>query len=194
MPKCTRCGKFKFSLNAENLCKSCEELKRREEQKRITLEKRWLEARIAMDMKRLHECVHLVNTTTKPDVFFRRLHFLLDLLLDLCDTEKHKSYKQGETPTDNFNRIVGNLEATVNDFIDRAVADEREKINSLKTQKAKINRAENFEVKMLAAFDVSHSFWSGDNVLPHYTGPLFTEANTQYLEKALANLLEESNS
>lgn len=131
-------------------------------------------------MKQLQESVNLVNTTTKPDVFFKRLNFALDILLDLQSFEKYKIFK-ASTPTSDYNRIIANMESTVDDFIDRALQAHNEKIASLKTEKAKESNREKFATSLIAAFDCANTFWSGSfsqtRAFPHYTGPLFTENN-----------------
>jgi hypothetical protein len=125
-------------------------------------------------MKQLQESVYLLNNTTKPDVFFKRLNFSLDLLLDLQTYEKYKIFK-GNTPTNDYNKIVRNMESTVNDFIDRAIEANRQKLATLKTDKAKRNNYEKFVIALIAAFDCANTFWSGNRGFPHYTGPLYTD-------------------
>ena len=127
-------------------------------------------------MKQLQESVYLLNNTTKPDVFFKRFNFSLDLLLDLRTYEKYKIFK-GNTPTSDYNKIVRNMESTVNDFIDRAIEANRQKLATLKTDKAKKNNYEKFVIALIAAFDCANTFWSGSRGFPHYTGPLYTENN-----------------
>ena len=135
---------------------------------------------VTQRMQQLQESVKLVNTTTKPDVFFKRLNFTLDILLDLRSYERYRIFK-GSKPSDDYDKIIRNMEATVNDFIDRAVKANQQKINSLKTEKAKESNHEKFVTSLIAAFDCANTFWSGSfsqtRVMPHYTGPLFTENN-----------------
>jgi hypothetical protein len=127
-------------------------------------------------MKQLQESVYLLNNTTKPDVFFKRLNFSLDLLLDLQSYEKYKIFK-GCAPTSDYNKIVRNMESTVNDFIDRAIETNRQKLATLKTDKAKRNNYEKFVIALIAAFDCANTFWTGNRGFPHYTGPLYTDKN-----------------
>lgn len=133
-------------------------------------------------MKQLQESVNLVNTTTKPDIFFKRLHFSLDLLLDLRQYEKYKIFKSS-VPSRDYQKIVGNLGAIVNDFIDRAVDANNSKLATLKTEKARVRNREDFANKLISAFDCANTFWSGNisqsRRFPHYTGPLYTPANYQ---------------
>ena len=45
-------------------------------------------------LKQMYDSGNLVNTTVKPDVFFKRLNFTLDLLLRLQPYEKYKIFKK----------------------------------------------------------------------------------------------------
>ena len=131
-------------------------------------------------MQQLQDSVNLVNTTIKPDVFFKRLNFSLDILLDLRSYEKYGIFKES-TPTNDYNTMTRNLEATVNAFIDRATESNRQKLTSLKTESAKAKNLEKFATTLIAAFNRANTYWSGSfsqtRVIPHYTGPLFTPNN-----------------
>lgn len=134
---------------------------------------------IQTKLGQLQDSAVLLNTTVKPDVFFKRLNFTIDLLLDLQCYERHKIFTS--LPSRDVQKILDNLEATVDDFIDRAVAANNQKVASLKTEKARIRNRKDFAIKLIAAFDCAHTFWSGNfsksRVYPHYTGPLFTQNN-----------------
>lgn len=123
----------------------------------------------------LQDSAVLLNTTVNPDVFFKRLNFTLDLLLDLQRYEHHKIFTN--LPSKDLQKILNNLEATVDDFIDRAIAANDQKLVSLKTEKARTKNREDFAIKLIATFDCANTFWSGNRVSPHYTGPLFTQSN-----------------
>lgn len=127
-------------------------------------------------LNQLQDSVYLVNTTLKPDVFFKRLNFALDLLLYLQPYEKYKIFKSG-LPSSDYARMISNLGATVDDFISRALSANQSKIASLKTEKAKKENRAKFAASLISAFDCAHTFWSGNYGFPHYTGPLFTEQN-----------------
>lgn len=146
-------------------------------------------AQIKMALKQVNECASLINKTVKPDVFFGRLNFCLDLLMDLQRYEKYKVFKHG-LPSKDYLRVLSNLEKTVNDFIDRATENELHKINNLKTEKAKKARTEKFVIAMLTAFEMSNSFWKGNGVSPHYTGPLYTANNINYLRSIVDPMVQ----
>ena len=130
-----------------------------------------------------------MNSTIQPDVFFKRLNFLLDLLLRLQPYERFGFFK-GSTPTNDYHRIIANLELTVDDFITRALDANNKKIASLKTEKARIRNREDFAIKLISAFDTAHSFWVGVRGFPHYEGPLFTQANYKRV-KEIYNSLDD---
>ena len=153
--------------------------------------------RVQDRMIQLKDSVHLINTTVKPDVFFKRLNFTLDLLLDLQCYEKYKIFK-GSRPSDDYRKIINNLEATVDDFIDRAVEANNEKIASMKTAKARERNREDFAIKLISAFNSAHSFWTGSfspsKTYPHYTGPLFTPNNYKRVQAIYDSLDDECQS
>lgn len=145
-------------------------------------------------MGQLQDSVKLVNTTTKPDVFFKRLNFTLDILLYLQSYERYKIFRSS-LPSKDYQNIIRNLEAIVNDFIDRAVAANERKVLALKTEKARKRNREDFTIKLISAFDCANSFWSGSigqtRYYPHYTGPLFTRNNYQRVQAIYHSLDDE---
>lgn len=60
----------------------------------------------------------LVESTVNPDVFFERLHFMLDLTLTLQNYEKYKCFT-GNTPSALYQEIISNLGEIVDKFITR---------------------------------------------------------------------------
>ena len=137
-------------------------------------------SRVRTAMKQLQDSVNLINSTDNPEVFFKRLNFSLDLLLELRQYEKYKIFKSS-LPSRDYLKIISNLEATVNDFIDRALLANERKSATLKTESAKKRNKQAFAQKLLNAFDCANTFWSGSfsqsRTYPHYTGPLYTPAN-----------------
>ncbi|WP_295216427.1 hypothetical protein [Ruminococcus sp.] len=131
-------------------------------------------------LKQAHECEVLVNKTVKPDVFFGRMNFLLDCLLNLSDYEKYDIFHP-EKPSKTFKNITSNLEKYVDVFIDRAYANMKEKTSNLKTEKARATNWEKFFDTMVSAFEGANSFWRGDPKSKHYTGALYTKNNIKHL-------------
>ncbi len=128
------------------------------------------------------DSVNLVNTTVKPDVFFKRLNFLLDLILRLQPYERYGIFKNG-LPSEDYRRIITNLEATVNDFIDRAIEKNKQEIAALKRSASKEKHYYDFTASLISAFDCAHTFWAGDRGFPHYDGALFTKANYDRVQR-----------
>lgn len=136
---------------------------------------------VYMTMTQVYDSGNIVNTTVDPAVFFKRLNLLLDLLLRLQPYEKYKIFESA-TPTQDYEKIISNLEATVDDFIDRAIETNQIKIASLKTEKARNRNHENFVIALISAFDCAHTFWEGDKEFPHYDGPLFSKKNYERVQ------------
>lgn len=139
-------------------------------------------------LTQLYDSVKLVNTTVKPDVFFKRLNFILDILLDLQRYERFHVFK-GDPPSYNYNKILDNLESTVNDFIDRSYQKAIFDSKKLKTTRGRENKLSAYFSSLDAAFELSHTFWEGNKGFPHYSGPLYTENNYMKL-KDLENTFE----
>lgn len=135
-------------------------------------------------LKQVTESADLVNSTTKPDIFFKRLNLLLDRLMELAQYEKYRAFK-GTLPTRQMQSILENLDKTVDAFITRAYETELEAAAKLKTDKGKEGRMSKFYERMLSAFDSSHTFWTGSYTrsgpMPHYTGELYRKENYERL-------------
>lgn len=127
-------------------------------------------------LSQLQDTAHLINTTIKPDVFFKRLNFALDILLDLQRYEKYRIFTKTK-PSQDYQKIIQNMELTVDNFIDRVLEANERKIATLKTSSAKERNREKCIIALISAFDCAHTFWEGSKGFPHYTGPLFTQSN-----------------
>ena len=141
-------------------------------------------------MKQLGESVAHINQTTVTETFFKRLHFSLDLLLELQKYEKYNLFKNS-TPTQDYEKIINNLEATVNDFIDRSIIAHVEKNEHLKEEKTKDQKLYKHISSMLLDFEESNRFWQGNGMFPHYSGLLYTEANYQRLKDMYDDLFQK---
>ncbi len=132
-------------------------------------------------MRQLSESTALLNKTNVAKTFFGRLHFTLDILLELQKYEKYNLFSNS-TPTQDYEKILSNLEATVNDFIDRSISSHIAKHEHLKTQKAKDRNLYKHISSLLSDFEDSDTFWQGNNMYPHYSGPLYTDSNYQRIK------------
>lgn len=131
--------------------------------------------------RQLESCVISVNSTTNASTFFGRLHFALDILLYLRSFEQYDIFRNS-TPTQDYNKILLNLDQTVNDFVQRTMEHERSKLEKMKTEKGKQNAYKRFVTELISDFDGANYFWSGNDMYPHYQGPLFTDKNLEYVE------------
>ncbi len=148
-------------------------------------------AQISIMVKQLAESTHLMNTTLSPQVFFGRLHFSLDILLELVEYEyKNSSIFPESLPSKEFNSLVEHIGETVDLFVERALISEHQKIEKLKTYKGKYNHYENFMISLISAFDCADQFWSGNQLWPHYSGPLYTDENYQRVQQLYDQLDE----
>lgn len=137
-------------------------------------------------LKQVNDCAKIVNTTTNPEIYFSRLNFLFDLLLELRKYEKYHIFT-GKSPTQDYNSLLNNLESSVNLFIDRTYEKQKEKMIALKTDKAKQNSFQKYALKMRTAFENANSYWQGNAGTSHYTGILYTQNNILHLNKILEN-------
>ncbi len=140
-------------------------------------------------LKQAQESAHLVNTTVNPAVFFGRLNFLLDVLLELQKYEPYRVFR-GSPPSKEYSDILNNLEKSVDAFVTRSFQKQQSQAISLKTEKAKRARYDKFVVELISAFDCAHTFWTGNQAFPHYTGPLFAKENYQRIQALFESKLE----
>lgn len=95
-------------------------------------------------LKILKESTDLVNTTKSPKVFFERYQLSISILNELIPVENKFKFI-GDKPSKIKKQLQKKEQYTVSDFIDRYYQDYIEKINSLKTAKAKINKVNKFK-------------------------------------------------
>lgn len=93
----------------------------------------------------LKDCQELINTTKTPKVFFQRYLCAIDILNELILVEKrYKKLFIGSKPSEAKKQLQYKEIYTVNDFLDRYYNQTIININSLKTEKAKQKRKDNF--------------------------------------------------
>lgn len=127
-------------------------------------------------LKQSRDCAKLIDSTVNPDVFFERLHCMLDLTLTLQQFEKYRCFR-GITPSAIYQKTISSLDEIVDKFITRAYQKQREKASKLKTESGKRKSNEKFALNLKNAFDRADSFWIGHSNQIHYGGPLFTDDN-----------------
>lgn len=137
-------------------------------------------------LQQAKDSAKLINSTVKPDVFFGRVNFLLDTLLYMQTFERTCSFRT--TPTQDYNRILQSLNATVNDFIDRSYAQVKQKADTMKTEKGRLNTLGRYAQALEDAFSDPHKFWTGNDGYPHYTDQLYTEDNLRRAKEVCAEI------
>ena len=140
------------------------------------------EIQVTLDIAK--ESSDLVNKTINPDVFFGRLHLVLDSLIYLTKYDDYKIFSGGK-PSSEYQRILDDLEVSVNTFIDRSYQKNLAKAQALKTEKGQQARMKKYAQTMFDAFDSASDFWEGYEGRPHYTGMLYTKNNLEYLHSLL---------
>lgn len=143
-------------------------------------------------LKQLNESEKIINSTIKPEVFFGRIGFTLDTLLELGKYEKYKIFKD-KTPKNDYNKLLYNLEDTVNSFIDRSYKAQLEKVSKLKTKKAKDNNMDKYFENMKSCFSKANTFWEGNGIKPHHEELLYTENNLKHLYDLIKKYENEKN-
>lgn len=130
----------------------------------------------------LKESAELVNNTVHPDVFFRRLKFIIETLMHLQQYEDRYDFGVS-TPTNDLNRVLLNMEQTVRDFTTRTYSKQLLSAAELKTERGRNARMQKCFTEMEASFLKSDSYWSGDSLRPHYNGKLYTDTNMEELRQ-----------
>ena len=145
-------------------------------------------------INKLSESYDIMDKTSDPVVFFRRLGFSYDCIINLM-TYRIRFYK-GRAPENQFIQLKEDTEKMVNDMIDRTYAKEIEQACKLKTRKARENRMNKYFSKMEETIKNSKTFWTGwqfSNPYKsiHYDGKLYTENNLNKLHKLKESFLND---
>ena len=96
------------------------------------------------------DCAKLIDSTVNPEVFFERLHFMLDLTLTLQQFEKYNCFR-GSTPSALYKETIKNLDEIVEKFITRAFNKQKEKVSKLKTENGRIKSNIKFAKELKSA-------------------------------------------
>lgn len=136
---------------------------------------------IRNSVKKIEETYKILNSTLKPEIFFQRLGFLFDTLLSLQKYEDFGIFTEN-TPSKRLREIQEGLENRVSNFIVRYMRNAWEVSSTIKSEDDKEEKYADFVNKLISALDCAGTFWGGAKGHPHYTGPLFTEANYQHVQ------------
>lgn len=93
----------------------------------------------AAKIKIIQDCVRLVNTTIKPDVFFKRHDMLKEKAYELTLFEPYLQFT-GKSPSEAYREILEKEPDTIFDFLERYFEAVEIKVDKLKTNKAKQNQ------------------------------------------------------
>lgn len=95
------------------------------------------------DLRIIHDCVQLTQSTLDPDVFFMRLDLLVEKSEHLCTLEKYISFS-GASPKDAYNQVIEQRQEAIKQFLIRYATDCFDKAEALKTAKGKLGRYQKF--------------------------------------------------
>lgn len=129
------------------------------------------------------DTIRLVRTTLKPDIFFKRLNFLFDILLLLQQYESIPGMFTENNPTKMLDHYRSEMECIVSDFTFRYMKKVRAETRTKKTMDTKEKYYENALNALISAFDCANTFWTGNGGCPHYNGPLFTPKNYDVVQR-----------
>lgn len=90
-----------------------------------------------------NDCLNLLQTTVKPDVFFERLRLLTIHAQTLVSLEEFVGFG-GASPTDLYNTLVDEKQEVIHDFLERYLSKTSSKADSLKTDNGKQNQYQKF--------------------------------------------------
>jgi len=125
-------GKRKERLAAEREAREKQELANRIREQAKEQAGQWL--------KIVNDCIQLVNTTTNPEVFFKRYNLMLEYLEKLAGVECTGIFSNSkELPSEAYLRVESIFPEATSCFIDRSFEAVKAKADTLKTEKGKLN-------------------------------------------------------
>lgn len=92
----------------------------------------------------VNECVEIMNNTLDPKIYFSRRDLYKEKFQWLADNENKIEF-EGESPSLSLKKVYASETSDINEFIDRYYNHTIEKIDTLKTQKAKFNNVHKFK-------------------------------------------------
>lgn len=91
----------------------------------------------------INDCLKLIETTIKPDVFFMRFNLLVEKSLHLCSLESFIPFS-GASPMEAYKDIKTDQQKAIKQFLIRYFSDTFDKAEIMKTQKGKIGKYQKF--------------------------------------------------
>lgn len=103
-------------------------------------------------IKIINDCMDLLSTTNKPTVFFSRLDLLKENAKKLASYEKYIKF-QGASPSLALQEVERNEQTAIHEFLVRYFNNILDKVESLKTEKAKRNQFQKFYESLLPYYN-----------------------------------------
>lgn len=105
---------------------------------------------VAMDCMRIFDdSANIINSTTKPDVFFSRLELAEEKLTTLAQIEPYmaqvKAIDIKQSMADLLNEFQNNRYFYIGSFLNRYYCAVKEKAEGMKTEKGKLNQFQKFK-------------------------------------------------
>lgn len=110
-------------------------------------------------LKISQDCVNLINTTTNPEVFFKRYDLCIETVQKLVSIEKYVKF-QGKKPRVFLNELLQKRDAATKDFIMRCYEKVWAETEKMKTKKGKINKV----IKLHESIEMYVEYLSKDNL------------------------------
>lgn len=127
------------------------------------------------DIRILRDCMHILETTLKPDVFFARLKLMEETAEHLVRFEPYVPFS-GASPYAAYEEFSANKHICVNMFITRYFSCVCEKADSMKTERGRNNQY----LKFIDSF-AAYPFYINDEN-KNYIDSLYNQAITKRLK------------
>ncbi len=98
-------------------------------------------------LRQVEDCTNLVNSTVKPDIYFKRYDMMVSCLVELKKMQKVIKFS-GKKPSAYLNEVIKTRDEQLNYFIERIYRYYFNKISSLKTAKSKQTQIDKFTETM----------------------------------------------
>lgn len=106
----------------------------------------------ARDLEIINDCVRIIGSTKKPDVFFTRLALLIKKADDLRTFEKHIRFS-GASPSLAYGEIFADMQECIGQFLVRYFMDIFDQASNAKTVKGKLAKYQKFYDSLQPYYD-----------------------------------------
>lgn len=105
------------------------------------------------ELRIIKDCLEILETTTKPDIFFPRLELLEKKTSDLVKVEKYVTFN-GAKPSEALTNLFQDKQKVINDFLIRYFCSVFDKAETMKTDKGKLNQYIKFYDSLKPYYDI----------------------------------------